>query len=67
VGLRIKEQLEMAGFEKEIQGHDIMDLMRFDEDTKHMIIFDVIKAWCRKNPPLRNERWEKTEQIIYLS
>ena len=27
---------------KEYQGHTYMDLARFDEATKHMIIFDVL-------------------------
>lgn len=25
-----------------LAGHDIMDLMRFDENTRHMIVFDVL-------------------------
>lgn len=24
------------------KGHDYMDLMRFDENTRHMVIFDVV-------------------------
>ena len=31
----------MAGAE-EYKGHTYMDLARFDENTKHMIIFDVL-------------------------
>jgi hypothetical protein len=27
---------------KQYSGHDIMDLMRFDVNTKHMIVFDVL-------------------------
>ena len=46
MSLRIKKQLEIAGMETKPQGHEIMDIMRFNEDTKHMIIFDVIKDDC---------------------
>lgn len=28
-------------------GHDIMDLARFAEDTRHMIVFDVLNNECR--------------------
>lgn len=27
---------------KQYSGHDIMDLMRFDEHTRHMIVYDVL-------------------------
>ncbi len=32
---------------KEYQGHTYMDLARFDDATKHMIIFDVLTDECR--------------------
>jgi hypothetical protein len=31
---------------KTITGHDIMDLMRFAENTTHMIVFDVLTWNC---------------------
>ena len=42
----IKEQLRQEDFSDQIQGHNIMDRVRFFEDTKHMIIIDVIKDEC---------------------
>ncbi len=45
---------------KEYQGHTYMDLARFDEATKHMIIFDV----------LTNESpvgWKGERNRLYLS
>lgn len=38
----ILEQLKQPERGKEITGHDIMDLERFAEDTRHMIVFDVL-------------------------
>ena len=43
--MSIKNQLRAAPEHgKKITGHDIMDIARFAEDTRHMIVFDVI-AW----------------------
>jgi hypothetical protein len=44
--MTIREQLKQPGHGKPITGHDIMDLMRFGEDTRHMIIYDVITWDC---------------------
>ena len=43
--MSIKEQLKQPGRSKEIIG-DIMDVQRFAEDTRHMIIFDVLTWDC---------------------
>ena len=37
----IEEERAKSGA-KQYSGHDIMDLMRFDEHTRHMIVYDVI-------------------------
>jgi hypothetical protein len=42
----IRDDLREAGRGKEITGHEIMDISRFMEDTRHMIIFDVLKYEC---------------------
>jgi len=44
----IKEQIKSAenDINAKVKGHDIMDIARFFEDTKHMIVFDVIKDEC---------------------
>jgi len=44
----VKKQLADAYIDAnaKVKGHDIMDIARFFEDTKHMIIFDVIKDEC---------------------
>ena len=42
IGERIDEARQKSGAQK-YSGHDIMDLMRFDENTRHMIVFDVLK------------------------
>ena len=44
--MSIKEQLQQPGRGKKITGADIMDLERFAEDTRHMIVFDVITWDC---------------------
>jgi len=37
----------MTSINNRITGHDIMDFERFAEDTRHMIVFEVLKwAWC---------------------
>ena len=40
----IRASLQEARSVKEITGHDLMDIARFFEDTRHMIVFDVF-AW----------------------
>ena len=44
--MSIKEQLQQPGRGKEISGADIMALERFAEDTRHMIVFDVLTWDC---------------------
>ena len=45
--MSIKEQLQATPERgKEITGHDLMELERFAEDTRHMIIFDVLTWEC---------------------
>jgi len=36
----------MTSLKKRIAGHDIMDFERFAEDTRHMIVFDVLEWEC---------------------
>ena len=40
--MSIKEQLQQPGRSKKITGADIMNLERFADDTRHMIVFDVL-------------------------
>ena len=45
--MSIREQLKAAPeYGKKITGHDIMDISRFLEDTRHMIVFDVLNYEC---------------------
>ena len=46
MGRSIKEQLRQEEFSDDIQGHGLMDSARFREDTKHMIVFDVLLDEC---------------------
>lgn len=39
---QLMEEMRIKAGAKEYTGHSYMDLARFAEDTKHMIIFDVI-------------------------
>lgn len=41
IGELLEEARRKSGA-KQYHGHDIMDLMRFDENTRHMVVFDVI-------------------------
>lgn len=41
IGELMEEKRIQAGAQN-YKGHDYMDLMRFDENTRHMIIFDVL-------------------------
>ena len=38
----LMEEMRLKAGAKEYHGHTYMDLDRFDENTKHMIIFDVL-------------------------
>ena len=40
IGQMIEEARVKSGAQQ-YSGHDIMDLARFDENTKHMIVFDI--------------------------
>ena len=42
----IRDGLKADGCGRNITGHDLMDIARFSEDTRHMIIFDVITWAC---------------------
>ena len=56
----LMERRRIQAGAKEYQGHTYMDLARFDEATKHMIIFDV----------LTNESpvgWKGERSRLYLS
>ena len=44
--MSIKEKLKEPGRNTNITGHEIMALERFAPDTRHMIIFDVLKWEC---------------------
>ena len=47
--MSIKEQLKkpgQPGSGKKITGADLMALERFAEDTRHMIVFDVLEWEC---------------------
>ena len=44
--MSIIEQLKRPGSGKEIKGQSIMDVERFAEDTRHMIVFDVLSWDC---------------------
>ena len=41
IGQRMEEMRMKAGAQN-YSGHDYMDLARFDEKTRHMILFDVL-------------------------
>ncbi|MDD3253017.1 MAG: DUF5720 family protein [Lachnospiraceae bacterium] len=41
IGQRMEEMRIQAGAQN-YSGHDYMDLARFDENTRHMILFDVL-------------------------
>lgn len=38
----LMEEMRLKAGAQNYQGHDYMDLARFDENTRHMIIFDVL-------------------------
>lgn len=38
----LMEEMRVKAGARNYKGHDYMDLMRFDENTRHMIIFDVL-------------------------
>ena len=42
----LMEEMRIQAGAKEYKGHEYMDLNRFADDTRHMIIFDVISNNC---------------------
>lgn len=38
----LMEEMRVKAGAQNYKGHDYMDLMRFDDNTRHMIIFDVL-------------------------
>jgi len=44
--MSIRKQLKQPGRGKNITGQDIMALERFMEETRHMIIYDVLEWEC---------------------
>ena len=40
--LELREQKRQEAGAKEYKGHEYFDLMRFDDDIRHMIVFDVL-------------------------
>lgn len=42
----IRDGLKADRRSRDITGHDLMDIARFSKDTRHMIIFGVIKCEC---------------------
>ena len=44
--MSIREQLQQPGQGKTITGHELMAFERFAEDTRHMVIFDVLTWDC---------------------
>ena len=41
----LMEQKRQEAGAKEYKGHEYFDLMRFDDNTRHMIVFDVL-SWA---------------------
>ena len=46
MGRSIQEQLRQGEFSDSMQGHGLMDMSRFFEDTRHMVVFDVLLDEC---------------------
>lgn len=44
----LMERRRIQAGAKEYQGHTYMDLARFDEATKHKVIFDILNRICHK-------------------
>lgn len=42
----LMEEMRIKAGAKEYKGHEYLDLNRFAEDTRHMIIFDIISDNC---------------------
>ena len=60
---QLMEEMRLKAGAQNYHGHDYMDLERFAEDTRHMIIFDVLTYVLDKSrlsirlvPPYSEER-----------
>ena len=50
---QLMEEMRQKAWAQNYHGHDYMDLQRFAENTRHMIIFDVLtndSPWSREYP-----------------
>ena len=56
----LMEEMRLQAGAKEYHGHTYMDLARFDDKTRHMIIFDVL---TNKSPV----GWKGERTRLYLS
>ena len=56
----LMEEMRQKAGAKEYCGHTYMDLMRFDENTRHMVIFDVLT----RDSPIG---WKGERTRLYLS
>ena len=54
IGQLMEEMRQKAGAQN-YHGHDYMDLQRFAENTRHMIIFDVLTHDSPGPSPLRGQ------------
>ena len=73
IGEMLAEARQQSGAQK-LAGHDIMALERFDPDTRHMIVFDVLShespipcrsglsAYGQRKRPSRSQRSRKNWQ-----
>jgi len=61
MGRSIQEQLRQGEFSDSMQGHGLMDMSRFFEDTRHMVVFDVLLDDESGNDELPNE-FEGTDE-----
>ena len=69
IGERIEEMRIQAGA-KNYKGHDYMNLNRFADDTRHMIIFDVVSGdspWGSKGDRMRLYLNDIEERTVVLS
>lgn len=64
---QLSEEISRNAGEPVLKGHDFMGVIRFDENTHHMIIFDVLKHECpvgakgdRMRLFLSNEGYQKS-------
>jgi len=63
--MNIRAQLKQPGRVREITGHELIAKERFVEDTRHVIVFDVLTRDC----PIGNkgERLESFYQMLAAS